>query len=171
MDNILTFVNDDEALRIASNLESQVCAFYSFAAKNARNRETKLLFNQLADDENKHSALFDALREELHAEEAQILWGEEDELISTYFRNLVDTHVLSGLEKERAAKKDDLTAEEACRIAIQTEKDAILFYSEAAKLCKNHNGRKMFKEIVEEEKQHLTDLAHHLKDLVKKEAT
>jgi hypothetical protein len=30
---------------------------------------------------------------------------------------------------------------------------------------------KMFKEIVEEEKQHLADLAHHLKDLVKKEAT
>lgn len=168
MAKILKFVNDDEALRIASNLEKEGYNFYSSAAKRAKDNKSRLMFNQLAEAEKKHLAVFEDLRSKLHAKKGRKPWGEEDELVSAYLRNLIDTGVFTSPEKRAAARKKDITEEEVCRIGIQTEKDSILFFNEAARLCKNRKGRKMFKALVDEEKQHLTDLAQHLRHLRKK---
>ncbi|MFQ5862864.1 MAG: ferritin family protein [Candidatus Brocadiales bacterium] len=165
MAKILKLINDDEALRIASNLEKEGYSFYSSAAKRAKDSKSKFMFNQLAEAEKKHLSYFEELRSNLHAKKGQRPWGEEDELVNTYLRNLVDTGVFTSPKKKSAAKKKDITVAEACRIGIQTEKDSILFFNEAARLCKNRRGRKMFKAIVDEEKQHLTDLARHLRHL------
>ena len=52
---------------------------------------------------------------------------------------------------------------DALRIGIQAEKDAILFYSEAAKNTKNKEGQKAFEFLVNEEKKHLKMLADLLR--------
>ncbi len=168
MAKIIKFINDDEALRIASNLEKEGYSFYSTAARKAKDSKSKLMFKQLAEAEEKHLSHFEELRSNLHERKGQIPWGEEDELVSAYLRNLVDTGVFASPDKKSTAKKKDITAAETCRIGIQTEKDSILFFSEAARLCKNRKGRKMFKALVEEEKQHLTDLVRHLRHLEEK---
>lgn len=165
MAKILTFVNDDEALRIASNLEKEGYSFYSSVARRAKSDKSKLMFNQLAEAEKKHLSVFEELRSKLHAKKGKVPWGEEDELVSAYLRNLVDTGVFTNPEKRSAAKKKDITEIDACKIGIQTEKDSILFFSEASRLCRNRKGRKIFKLLIDEEKQHLTDLAQHLRHL------
>ncbi|MCB7129331.1 MAG: hypothetical protein J3T61_07325, partial [Candidatus Brocadiales bacterium] len=104
----------------------------------------------------------------LHERKGQIPWGEDDELVSAYINNLVHTGVFSGTGKKRGTTNKDITEIEACEVGIQTEKDSILFFGEAARLCKNRQGRKMFKALIEEEKQHLTDLAQHLGHLRQK---
>lgn len=163
MAKILKLINDDEALRIACNMEKEGYRFYSAAARRAKDSKSKLMFNQLAEAEKKHLSLFEGLRSNLHARKGQIPWGEEDELVNAYLRNLVDTDVFTSPKKKSAAKKKDITEAEVCKIGIQTEKDSILFYSEAARQCKNRRGRKMFKALADEEKQHLTDLVRHLR--------
>lgn len=168
MAKILKFINDDEALRIASNLEKEGISFYSTAAKNSKDGNSKRMFMQLAEAEKKHLAVFEELRANLHARKGQIPWGEEDDLVSAYLRDLVDTGVFTSSVKKSAVKKKDITETEACKIGIQTEKDSILFFSEASRLCRNRRGRKMFKALIDEEKQHLTDLAKHLRHLRQK---
>ncbi|MHB8708212.1 MAG: ferritin-like domain-containing protein [Desulfuromonadales bacterium] len=43
---------------------------------------------------------------------------------------------------------------EALRLAIQTEKDVMDFYSKAAALTKNERGRKVFEQLAKEEREH-----------------
>lgn len=168
MATILKFINDDEALRIASNLEKEGYSFYTAAAKSTKDSDSKRMFTQLAEAEKKHLAVFEELRANLHARKGQIPWGEEDDLVSTYLCNLIDTGVFTSSEKKAAVKKKGVTEAEACRVGIQTEKDSILFFGEASRLCRDRRGRKMFKSLIDEEKQHLTDLARHLRHLRQK---
>lgn len=44
--------------------------------------------------------------------------------------------------------------QEALRLAIQTEKDVMDFYSKAASLTKNERGRKVFEQLAKEEYEH-----------------
>ncbi len=168
MTTILKFINDDEALRIATNLEKEGYNFYIEASRRVKSARGKRMFKQLADAEQKHLVHFDDLRAALHAKKGQIPWGEDDELVSAYVRCLVGTGVFTAPGKKSSASKKDISEEQACRIGIQTERDSILFFDEASRLCRDRRGRKMFKGLIDEEKQHLTDLAQHLKHLKSK---
>ena len=44
--------------------------------------------------------------------------------------------------------------QEALRLAIQTEKDVMDFYTKAAALTKNERGRKVFEQLASEEREH-----------------
>ncbi|MEE9585146.1 MAG: ferritin family protein, partial [Candidatus Brocadiales bacterium] len=59
MAKIIKFINDDEALRIASNLEKEGYSFYSTAARKAKDSKSKLMFKQLAEAEEKHLSHFE----------------------------------------------------------------------------------------------------------------
>ncbi len=165
---ILKFINDDEALRIASNLEKEGYDFYIEASKQVKSAKAKRMFKQLAEAEQKHLVHFDDLRAKLHARKGQIPWGEDDEMVSAYVRSLIGTGVFTGSGKKSSVAKKNISEEQACKIGIQTERDSILFFDEASRLCRDRRGRKMFKALIDEEKQHLTDLARHLNQLKKK---
>ena len=47
------------------------------------------------------------------------------------------------------------TVEEACKIALQAERNAILLYTELARLSKDKAQRKLLESILGEEKSHL----------------
>jgi rubrerythrin len=158
---ILRLMNDDEALRVACNLEKEGFEFYVHAAETVSNPRTRKMFHDLAVIEKQHLALFEEMRSELPKKGGEP-WGDEDEMVNCYIQTLVDTGVFSRPSKKEKASKKTLTDEEAVRIGIQTEKDSILFYTEAVKYCTNPKGKKMFKTLIEQEKQHLTDLSQHL---------
>jgi rubrerythrin len=158
---VLKFMNDDEAFRVACNLEKEGFDFYIKAAERASSPKTARMFHDLAAAEKKHLALFEGLRSEL-PKKGEEPWGDEDEMVNRYIRMLVDTGVFTSPTKKERAMKKNLTEEEALRIGIQTEKDSILFFTDASKLCTNPKGKKAFKSLIEEEKQHLTILAQHL---------
>lgn len=48
----------------------------------------------------------------------------------------------------------EFNMQEALRLAIQTEKDVMDFYSKAAALTKNERGRKVFEQLAREEREH-----------------
>ncbi|HHT9119624.1 MAG TPA: ferritin family protein [Candidatus Hypogeohydataceae bacterium YC41] len=163
---ILKLMNDDEALRIATSLEKEGFNFYIRAAETASNPKTRRMFHDLAAAEKQHLALFEEVRSKLPKRGGEP-WGDEDEMVNRYIQTLIDTGVFTRPAKKEKASKRNLTDEEALKVGIQTEKDSILFYTEAAKLCSNTKGKKMFKSLIEEEKRHLTDLAQHLSRLRK----
>ncbi len=161
---VIKFMNDDEAFRVGANLEKEGFNFYITAAENATNPKTRRMFHDLATAEKKHLALFEEMRAEL-PKKGWEPWGEEDEMVNSYIRILVDTGVFTRPAKKEKAMGKALSEEEALKMGIQTEKDSILFYTEASKLCTNSKGKKAFKALLEEEKKHLTDLAQYLSKL------
>ena len=64
-----------------------------------------------------------------------------------------------------------LFARDALRIAIATEKSGLEFYSRAARLTKDVRGRRVFKKLAEEEKDHLATLEARYAELLKEDSS
>ena len=64
-----------------------------------------------------------------------------------------------------------LFARDALRIAIATERSGLEFYSRAARLTKDARGRRVFKKLAEEEKDHLATLEARYAELLKEDST
>ena len=62
-----------------------------------------------------------------------------------------------------------LFARDALRIAIATEKSGLEFYSRAARVTKDVRGRRVFKKLAEEEKDHLATLEARYAELLKED--
>lgn len=61
---------------------------------------------------------------------------------------------------------DDVFARDALRVAIATERSGLAFYTRAAKLARDPQGRKVFLKLAEEEKSHLGTLEKRYSDLM-----
>ena len=62
-----------------------------------------------------------------------------------------------------------LFARDALRIAIATERSGMEFYSRAARLTKDARGRRVFKKLAEEEKEHFATLEARYAELLKED--
>jgi rubrerythrin len=54
----------------------------------------------------------------------------------------------------------EFNLQEALRLAIQTEKDVMDFYSKAAAMTGNERGRKVFEQLAREEREHASHFFH-----------
>ena len=63
------------------------------------------------------------------------------------------------VKKIRVEVKDHTSAFEAIDIALEAERQAYLFYKEAAKRSKDEKGREMFKKLADEEDGHYQKLS------------
>ena len=68
-----------------------------------------------------------------------------------------------------AVPTDLLFARDALRIAIATERSGFEFYTRAARLTKDARGRRVFKKLATEEKEHLAKLEDRYKELLVKD--
>ena len=64
-----------------------------------------------------------------------------------------------------------LFARDALRIALATEKSGLEFYSRAARVTKDVRGRRVFKKLAEEEKDHLATLEARYAELLKEDSS
>ena len=67
---------------------------------------------------------------------------------------------------ESTVTTDLLFARDALRIAIATERSGLEFYSRAARLTKDTRGRRVFRKLATEEKEHLVKLEGRYQDLL-----
>ena len=158
--------NDAEVLTIAVNMEEEGLAFYSSLAKSVKNAQVKAIFSILADEEKDHLNNFQKVYNEITTPRDSEQ-GCEDYTVDEYIRHLVETGVFTQKGEVKRLTAEIKTDLDALRIGIQAEKDAILFYSEAAKNTKNKEGQKAFKFLASEEKKHLKLLADLLRVLKK----
>ncbi len=158
--------NDAEALKIAVNMEEEGLAFYSTLAKSVKDAKVKEVFSKLANEEKDHLDNFKKAYNELTASQPSAQ-GCEDYEVDEYIKHLVETGVFTQKEEARRLSAEIKTDIDALRVGIQAEKDAILYYSEAARNTRNEKGKKAFDFLVSEEKKHLKLLADMLKVLKK----
>ncbi len=142
----------------AINSERQGIRFYTRVSEKFDDKDLKELFQKLAKEEAVHVKTFQKFREKAEKKGELDPFVFEDAEIDDY----VESIMLEGLfpseeEVDKQVESIDSPAG-ACALAMQAEKNAILLYSELAKLAKDKEHKKALEKLVKEEKSHMVML-------------
>jgi len=156
--------SDLEGLRIAMEIEARGRAFYTEAYKHAEKSEHKDLFLLLRDEEVQHlekfTSIFEQVKTNKEAHTEEYLFDVDT---SRYLTVLAEAHVFPKQE-EAAAKIASLQSVAAILdVAMQAEKDSILFYDELARNAKFAEAKEVFQLLKEEEQTHVVKLRAMIK--------
>jgi rubrerythrin len=154
--------SDLEGLRIAMEMERRGYEFYRRAARLTKSECIVQMLEELAIEEEGHERDFAKLLEDQCAgrfAEASVCYSGET---STYLSAIAADIVFPGglMEVGRRGGFDNLAA--ILTTAIDSEKNAILFYSELRDLTKDEGARQAFGSVIAQEKVHLARLQEQL---------
>ena len=150
----------DEIFRIAIELEKKGEEFYEALAETAGDQKVAELCKDLAAQEQQHARLFDDLRVKTTSRAASrpLSWDELH-----FAQMLVEERALPDPDEAReVVAKQGLAA--ALDMAIQFEKDSVLFFQELLPVV-DEQDRQAVSAIVEQEKQHAQRLAKVKREL------
>ncbi len=154
--------NAKEVFQMAIEIEENGRLFYQKARDVVEDPEVKGLFSDLEQREVEHREKFKALRAELpESAQESTLWDPQGE-IDQYLKMTADMHVFkaaSPVEEQLEAVKN---AADALRLAIQFEKDSILFFLLMQDETGKGKGREFISQLANEEKAHLRMLSKEL---------
>lgn len=155
-----------EILDIAIRIEENGINFYKHAIEEADSEDLKSLFVALAGEEQAHKSYFKELKEEYIASNGKNIFsdtmGEDEALL--YLNALADTHIFTSEKDGRSHAVTTNSDETAVRIAMELEKDSILFYSEILKVIRAADIG-IVEELIDQEKRHLKRLSELLLSL------
>ena len=165
----MKYLSEKEAYDVALNLEEEGFSFYEDCAAKSKNDESRHILLQLASDERDHFDTFKKLQGALDKSAGKPLGNNEE--VRQYLANLVRPGIFYDVKSIPHASIGSLNEYEVINIGIQAEKDSILFYTEAWHNSTNGKGKKAFKKILLEERQHLNMLIERLMSLTQLKKT
>jgi rubrerythrin len=137
----------------AMRAEKDGIGFYTKAARKFKDTDLRELFLELAKEEAKHLETFIGIKAKAEKKGADQFFRSEN--VSDY----LDTIIREGLFPKGDSMVKRLekvsTVGEACVIAMEAEKNAILLYSELAKLSRDREQKKIFEDLTKEERSHI----------------
>ena len=140
-----------ELIDIAIGIERRGIIYYDVIARSTEDAQARAVFEGLARMERVHLATFQQMLEDVGA--AGVSEGEEEGYIATLLEDAVFTD--DSVAADEAAEADsDIKAME---LAINAEKDAILYYYELRDLLPDELAA-LVTRILTEEKRHLAQL-------------
>lgn len=149
--------NSVEVIEMAKNIEKRGLDFYKKQAAKTNDKELKKLLVKLANDEQDHYDIFSEMLDrakELTDTDSDYVYDED---VSAYLNALIEFTVFPA----EAEVEDRLNSvEDVLELAINAEKDSILFYREMMDY-NNEKTNEILKKLVDEEKQHLLDLVKY----------
>jgi len=154
------FFSGSELVNIAIGIERNGIAFYQSLAKAEKHEMARDAYNYLAGMEEKHIETFQSMLGAVGGYKPPEIYTEEYDL---YLKALVDSAVFTDDKVAREMAEKAASSAEAIQIALEAEKDSILYYSEMRNLVRERD-REVVNGIIEEEKSHLRQLS----DLKKK---
>jgi len=158
-------LNADEVLEMAIRIETNGRAFYLKAAQLQSDAQIAGFFKKLAAMEQEHIETFEQFRRELSSKEKEGQAYDPDGLASMYLATMADTH--DGEGDPRTAR--DLTGhesvEEILSIALNLEKQSILFYVGLKDFVAGKSGKDKVDAVIDQEKLHITQLSEVLRDV------
>jgi len=155
----MAFLEAADIVDLAMQLEKNGEAFYRAAAKKAASSEVQSLFEDLADQEVKHHAVFSKLREDTR--HRVLMSNEEWDWYVGYLNATVDSALFKGPDKALAAAEQVADEKEAVRMAISFEKETLLFFYDMRDMVPAPD-RSFVDKVVAEDKSHIRRLAGFL---------
>ena len=138
-----------EIFDLAIQIEKNGEAFYRDALKEISNPSLKSLLEWLADQEVKHITWFSEKKEKLGTNEDDL---QLDEMARAMLQEVLGDQSFS-LKDSDLSKIDDIDA--LLELAIEFEKDSIVFYEMIGGFIDDVETSSKLKEIIEEENRHI----------------
>jgi rubrerythrin len=166
---MIEYLSEDEVYRVGMCIEEAGLDFYTKMAEKAKDTATKRVFKRLARDEQHHLAFFESLELDT-AKGMGTRPVEHDEDVSKYVCSIVDGGIFRSIADMEALGRGKYDAEKALELALQVEKDAVLYYTEAYAAAKRKKTKEALGRLVEEEKGHVVEITRRLSGLRKRSA-
>lgn len=158
--------NIDEVFEIAEQIEKNGAVFYTKAAERFSDYSKKSVFLKLADMEKEHEKRFHTMRLEIAKKEREISeFLDPTGEAAKYLQAIANSKVFDIKSDPTVKFKDVRSVSELLRIAIDLEKDSIIFYLGIKQFVPETLGGNKIDLIVKEEMGHvqlLTDLIENL---------
>jgi rubrerythrin len=152
----MAFLQAADAVELAMGIEDSGEAFYRAVAKKAQTLQVRVLFEDLADQEVKHKAVFQKLGQDLG--DTLLMSQEEWEQYQDYLQATVQSALFEGPEKALAAAETVTDEKEAVRMAMGFEKETILFFYNVRDVVTG-GKKETIDRIIAQEKTHVRRLA------------
>jgi Fur family ferric uptake transcriptional regulator len=152
----LLFARD--ALRIAIATERSGLEFYSRAARLTRDSRGRRVFQKLAGEEKEHLGKLEARYRELLAADPQL----DSRPTFLFFKGAANGLFSAGTEQLREGVDD----RQALMIGIKCERGSHRFFKRYGERFEDSEGKRIFLEFADEERQHLDLLIREYRGLV-----
>ena len=146
------FENIKDAIKTAIQMEQEGYSFYQKAAAQTSSEMGRTVFSSLAADELLHLEVFKNLFEDKLGKD------EWDKLVNSGLK-YADIQVFPKDLKKVEGANPDTNEIDALRIAMDSEKEAIEYYSKIKENLNDYEVIKIIDEIIEQEKNHYSILA------------
>ncbi|MFX0136703.1 MAG: ferritin family protein [Candidatus Hodarchaeota archaeon] len=144
-----------EVIEMAIQIEQKGYDFYKVLMSRAKKENLKNLFHWLANEEKKHIAVIEELREEFAKIDVNSPYNWDE--VALYFKALIDTQVFPDTSEGKNLREEMEDEIGAIHIAISLEKDNILYFQEIRDLVEKKE-KEIINRLINEEKSHIMKL-------------
>ncbi|MBN2456897.1 MAG: ferritin family protein [Sedimentisphaerales bacterium] len=160
----ITF-NANEIFEMAEEIERNGAKFYRKAAENTSDEETKKMLLDMADMEDGHLATFKEMREQFSGQAKGWTVFDPDNQSVLYLQTMADARGYEGKITPNKELTGNETTKEILDIALNSEKESVVFYFGLKGMVPVKAGRDKVEAIIIEELSHITTLLKQLKSL------
>lgn len=153
-----------EVFEQAEQIERNGHSFYTQAAEATDDASVKAVLMKLAAEELHHQSYFHNLREQFCKRE-EAFYLDPDGEATAYLRSAADTHVFTSDQAVADLLGSIQSARSAIKLAIDFEKDTIVFFS-ALKDAVEAQDREKVELLIQEELRHVRILQEELVKLL-----
>lgn len=157
--------NADEVFEMAEEIERNGAKFYRKAAANSPDKETKQMLLDMAVMEDEHLKTFEQMRKRLGGQEKGWTVFDPDNQSALYLQAMADARGCEGKITPTNELTGNETPKEIIEIALNSEKESVVFYFGLKGLVPVKAGREKVEAIIIEELSHITTLLGRLKSL------
>jgi rubrerythrin len=157
--------NADEVFRIAIEIEENGKAFYEKAQSVIKDPEVRQLFADLALEEVEHKRKFESLRTQLPPDVKTPTVSDPDYEIDLYLKMMADQHVFRSGKEMDAQLGEVKDAVDALKLALQFEKDSVIFFLGMQEATCEGKGRDLITLLIKEEQNHVRRLSLQMRRL------
>jgi len=152
-----------EVIEAAVSIEENGFAFYKSVEGAIDDKDVKDVFSFLAGEENRHIVAFKKIYEGIDDQEDTII---DDEDSSNYIKALAEKNVFTKKDAVNDLVKNIKTPFDAINLALNFERDSILFFNEVKSFVSQDN-QDLINKLIKEEHDHIVKL-HKLENQLKK---
>jgi rubrerythrin len=160
----ITF-NADEIFEMAEQIEKNGTKFYRKAAENAPDEQTRQMLLDMAAMEDEHLKTYQEIRKGLNQWEKEEMIFDPDNQSAMYLQTMADARGYEGKITPTKELTGNETIKEILEIALNSEKESVLFYLGLKDLVPQRAGRDKVEAVILEELSHITTLLKQLKAL------
>jgi rubrerythrin len=160
----ITF-NADEIFEMAEQIERNGASFYREAASKTKDAPTKKFLTDLGTMEDGHLAIFQVMRKELGKADKEPVTFDPDNQAAAYLQAMADAKGYEGKISPGLKLSGRETLSDILSIAINAERNSVVFYVGLKTLVQTDPSRKRVERIIGEEMGHIAVLQKKLLSL------